>query len=147
MIVMPRRYEERLRSYADSIMNGSGGVRHSGKGLVYISQWGSLRHATGAAGIVSLLGRGLKVRGQNAGDAMMAFAERQVRLSLPGFAHARVAVCVSADALQVQPGYTCLVVQPDPSRAGVTRDLVDAADVLLRAHLACLLYTSDAADE
>ena len=60
-------------------MSASGGVRHTGKGLVYISQWGSLRHAMGAASIVSLFGRGLKVKGQSSGDAMMEFAERQVR--------------------------------------------------------------------
>jgi hypothetical protein len=76
------RYEERLREYAESHLHSTNGVRRTPKGLTYVKEWGSLRHAAGAAGIVSLYGRSQLVKGNQAGAEMMEFAEQQVRSSL-----------------------------------------------------------------
>lgn len=44
-----------------------------------MNEWGSLRHAAGAAGILAIYSRGLTDKGQAAeADEIMTFAERQV---------------------------------------------------------------------
>ena len=45
-----------------------------------MNEWGSLRHAAGAAGILAIYSRGLADKGQaTAADEIMTFAERQVQ--------------------------------------------------------------------
>lgn len=79
------RYQEKLEYFADSHLDAKNSINRTPKGLTFVSKWGSLRHAAGAAGILGVYSRGLKNRGQKAkADKIMKFAEHQVRsLSLP----------------------------------------------------------------
>lgn len=66
-------------------VNAKGNLFHTPKGLVYVNQWGPLRHAVGDAGILGLYARGLKGGTSSTGiqaDAILAFAESQVNFLL-----------------------------------------------------------------
>lgn len=76
--VLVSRYQGHLSKFVDNHMNANNGVRRTPGGLGFVAQWGSLRHAASAAGIISLYGRGRQVKGNQDGTAMMEYAERQV---------------------------------------------------------------------
>lgn len=83
-------YEAKLAYFADMQVNAKGNLFHTPKGLVYVNQWGPLRHAVGDAGILGLYARGLKGGTSSTGiqaDAILAFAESQITYALGASGH------------------------------------------------------------
>jgi hypothetical protein len=77
------RYKGELQRLADAHLNGANGVKTTPKGLTFVDQWGSLRHAAGVAGVLAGYARVLQAKGQNAqASLIMSFAERQVSHSI-----------------------------------------------------------------
>jgi hypothetical protein len=69
--------------FIDSHLNATGGIQRSPKGLTYVSEWGSLRHAAGAAAMLAKLSRFVRSNPEYAApDAALAIAQQQARLAL-----------------------------------------------------------------
>ena len=80
------RYEEKMALFAKSQLNAEGNIHHTPQGLMYMSEWGSLRYAAGGAGIMAMYARGLTGGSSSNGIAaeeIMAFAEHQVTTPTP----------------------------------------------------------------
>lgn len=93
-------YEKKLAFFADEQVNARGTIEHTNQGLIYLQQWGPLRHAVGGAGILAMYARGLKGQMSSAGqnpEEIMAFAEHQVS-SRKLVAEPRKSCCCSAVA-------------------------------------------------
>lgn len=68
-----------MQYFATSHLDVDNGIRQTPLGLTFVNEWGTLRHASGAAGILAIYARGLEVKGQTAmADEIMDFAEQQV---------------------------------------------------------------------
>jgi hypothetical protein len=77
------RYKEELQRFAEAHLSGTHGVKTTPKGLTFVDEWGSLRHAAGVAGVLAGYARALRAEGQDAeASLIMAFAERQVNPSV-----------------------------------------------------------------
>lgn len=74
------RYAEELHRFADAHLGEKDGVEHTPKGLTFVDRWGSLRHASGVAGVLAGYARVLRKKGRNS-NAIMKFAEHQVGFS------------------------------------------------------------------
>lgn len=73
------RYEDKLKFFADSHIGATNGIRQTPLGLTFVNEWGTLRHAAGAAGILAIYARGIEAKGEMAmAQEIMAFAEHQV---------------------------------------------------------------------
>jgi Glycosyl hydrolase family 9 len=81
-------YESKLAFFAEAHLKKMHGIKRTPRGLTFVSEWGSLRHAAGAASILAIYSRALKSNGRDAeASEIMQFAEHQVpppcRRSLP----------------------------------------------------------------
>lgn len=103
------RYEKQVAMMADAVVNASGNMMQTPKGLVFINDWGPLRHAAGSAGVLAHFARTLKGKPSSNGiDAaqIINFAEKQVRC---GLRHAAAPV---RHVIRDVYAYTCT--QPNP---------------------------------
>ena len=68
-----------MQFFADSHLDVKNGIQQTPLGLTIVNEYGTLRHASGAAGILAIYARGLEAKGQTAvADEIMKFAEQQV---------------------------------------------------------------------
>lgn len=82
------RYEHKLEFFADSHLRAQGGIKRTPKGLTFVSERGSLRHAAGVSAILAMYAKGLDCMGEEAkSEELLEFAERQVRKSIHPESH------------------------------------------------------------
>jgi hypothetical protein len=66
--------------FANAHLNQTNGIVKTPKGLTFVDQWGSLRHAAGVAGVLAGYARVLRTKNRAVeASPIMALAERQVR--------------------------------------------------------------------
>lgn len=73
-------FGDKLAFFADSHMNSENGINQTPCGMTFVCEWGSCRHAAGAAAIMALYAKGLlKVNAEDPrAVSALDFAQRQV---------------------------------------------------------------------
>lgn len=117
-------FGDKLHFFANSHLNSQNGIQRTPCGLTFVCEWGSCRHAAGAAAVMAIYAQGLLK--SNSDDeyaaTVMDFARRQVR-NLYGeclmsfyeqFALSLQTICCNSCTLQVEssagsPGVNTLV--------------------------------------
>ena len=84
----------KLRYFADSHMRSENGIKRTPCGMTFVTEWGSCRHAAGAAAIMASYARHLAAKDPEAAAAILKFAQSQVRTcvwaaiaGMPGAVH------------------------------------------------------------
>lgn len=62
-------------------MDLQNGIDRTPKGLTFLTEWGSLRHASGAAAIIAFYSRYVRKQDRKRSQQMLQFAENQVRIN------------------------------------------------------------------
>jgi hypothetical protein len=75
---------EKLAYFASCHMNATNGIKRTNCGLTFVSEWGSCRHAAGAAAIIAYYARHIAASNREQAAAALQFASRQARLHLCG---------------------------------------------------------------
>ena len=82
--------------FAKNQLNAEGNIHHTPQGLMYMSEWGPLRYASGGAGILAKYARGLSGGTSSNGipkEEIFAFAEHQVSSFSCAYSPCRGFVC------------------------------------------------------
>lgn len=69
----------KLRYFADSHMGSENGIKRTPCGMTFVTEWGSCRHAAGAAAIMAVYARHLAAKDAEAAAAILKFAQSQAR--------------------------------------------------------------------
>ena len=70
---------DKLDFFVTAHLEQTNGVRQTPAGLTFLNEWGSLRHAAGAAAVLALYARMLADTDATRSREILAFAQRQVR--------------------------------------------------------------------
>ena len=89
-VIQECRLDAKLAVFADSHLNAKNGIRRTPKGLTFVSEWGSCRHAAGAAAILAVYARGMAPGSRRYAQDVLRFARHQV---LPLLLPARASSC------------------------------------------------------
>jgi hypothetical protein len=77
----PCSMAERLEYFAKSHLDCENNIKRTPCGLAFVTEWGSCRHAAGAAAILAVYARLLRKKNAARADSVLDFARKQVLTS------------------------------------------------------------------